>query len=43
MMDYIKKVNEKGGVVSIDTCLYDDGHIDWGQYEILKKLGKLRK
>lgn len=43
MMDYIKKVNEKGGVVSIDTCLYDDGHIDWGQYEILKKLGELRK
>lgn len=43
MVDYVKKCNAKGGVVSIDTALFDDGHIDWGQYEILKKLGELRK
>ncbi len=43
MYHYVKKCNELGGVVSIDTFLYDDGHIDWGQYEILKKLGELRK
>ena len=43
MVQYVKKCNEKGGVVSIDVSLFDDGHIDWGQYEILKKLGELRK
>ncbi len=43
MYDYVKKCNSLGGVVTIDVALYDDGHIDWGQYEILKKLGELRK
>lgn len=42
MYNYVKKCNEVGGVVSVDVCLFDDGHIDWGQYEILKKLGTLR-
>lgn len=43
MYDYVKKCNKFGGVVSIDAYLYDDGHLDWGQYEILKRLGELRK
>lgn len=43
MVDYVRKCNEFGGVVSIDAYLYDDGHIDWGQYEVLKKIGELRK
>ncbi|MBR3943210.1 MAG: alpha-L-fucosidase [Clostridia bacterium] len=43
MVDYVKKCNDLGGVVSIDAFLYDDGHIDWGQYEILKQIGELRK
>jgi len=43
MYEYVKKCNSLGGVVSIETGLFDDGHIDWGQYEILKKLGELRK
>jgi len=43
MYDYVKKCNSLGGIVTIDAALYDDGHIDWGQYEILKKLGELRK
>lgn len=43
MTEYVQKCNGRGGVVSIDTCLFDDGHIDWGQYEVLKKVGELRK
>ena len=43
LKDYVTRCNQRGGVVSIDTCLFDDGHIDWGQYEILKQLGELRK
>ncbi len=43
LYNYVKSCNEKGGVVTIDTCLFDDGHIDWGQYEILKRLSDLRR
>ena len=42
LYDYIKKCNEKGGVVTIDFCMFDDCKFDWGQYEILKRLSSLR-
>ncbi|MDR1440074.1 MAG: hypothetical protein LBJ10_08740 [Clostridiales bacterium] len=40
MRDYVRKVNEKGGVVSVDVALYRDGHIDQEQFEVLRQLGK---
>lgn len=42
LYNYVKSCNEKGGIVTIDVCTFIDGHIDWGQYEILKKLSDLR-
>ena len=38
MRDYVRKVSERGGVVSIDVCLYRDGSIDGGQLDVLKAL-----
>ena len=42
MRNYVKSVNKNGGVISIDTCLFDNGTIDCGQYEVLKYLSDLR-
>lgn len=42
LYEYIKNCNEKGGVVTIDFCMFDDCKFDWGQYEILKRLSSLR-
>lgn len=42
MYDYVKAVNEKGGVVSIDVCLFRDGTIDLSQVEVLRLLKDLR-
>lgn len=36
--DYIHKVNEKGGVVSVDVALYRDGHIDPEQVALLRQV-----
>ncbi len=41
MADYIKEVNRRGGVVSIDAALYRDGHIDPEQLELLKTLKEI--
>jgi hypothetical protein len=38
MRDYVKKVNDKGGVVTIDVALYRDGHIGAEQMAVLKQL-----
>ena len=42
LYNYVKGCNEKGGIVTLDVCTFTDGHIDWGQYEILKHLADLR-
>jgi alpha-L-fucosidase len=36
--DYVRKVNEKGGVVTIDVCLKRDGSIPIEQIEVLKEI-----
>jgi alpha-L-fucosidase len=41
MRDYVKKVNDKGGVVTIDVALYRDGHIGTEQMAVLKALKDL--
>jgi alpha-L-fucosidase len=41
LREYVKKVNNKGGVVSIDVCTFRDGSIDNGQLEVLKHLRDL--
>jgi hypothetical protein len=41
MRDYVKKVNDKGGVVTIDVALYRDGHIGAEQMAVLKALKDL--
>ena len=38
MSDYVRKVNEKGGVVTIDVCLKRDGSIPIEQIEVLKAI-----
>ena len=38
LIDYVHKVNENGGVVSIDVLLYRDGSLDRSQLEILRAL-----
>ncbi len=42
MHDYVKKVIENEGVVTIDVCMYRDGHIDKPQYDVLYALRDLR-
>jgi hypothetical protein len=36
LADYVRRVNERGGVVSIDVMLYRDGGLDRSQLEMLK-------
>ena len=38
MRDYVRKVNEAGGVVTIDIALYRDGRFDLEQLDALKKI-----
>ena len=38
MRDYVKKVNDLGGVVSIDIAIFRDGSFDLGQVETLRLL-----
>ncbi len=38
--EYVNKVNNLGGVVSIDVCTFRDGSIDMGQAEVLKALSE---
>jgi len=38
LADYVRAVNQKGGVVSIDVLLYRDGGLDRSQLEVLKAL-----
>lgn len=40
MHDYVKACNAKGGVVSIDCYLFDDGSFDKGQMEVLRQIEK---
>lgn len=40
MLDYVKKVNDAGGVVTIDIIIYPDGTYDPEQIEVLKYIGK---
>ena len=42
MRDYITKVHERGGVVTIDVCMFRDGRIDKDQMNVLRKLKNLR-
>ena len=38
MREYVNKVHNYGGVVTIDVCLNRDGSIDKEQFEVLKKI-----
>jgi len=38
---YVKQVNDLGGVVMLDACLYRDGHMDADQVEALMALKEL--
>ena len=40
LADYVRKVNARGGVVSIDVMLYRDGSLDRSQLEMLKAVGR---
>jgi hypothetical protein len=40
ILDYIKTVNNAGGVVSIDVGVYRDGKFNEEQVEVLKYIGK---
>jgi hypothetical protein len=36
----VRKVNDRGGVVSIEVMLYRDGGLDRSQLEMLKAIGR---
>ncbi|MCQ2385630.1 MAG: alpha-L-fucosidase [Clostridia bacterium] len=40
MKEYVKTCNQRGGVVSIDCYLFDDGSFDEGQMEVLRAIEK---
>jgi len=40
MREYVRKVNEKGGVVTVDVCLMRDGSFLTDQFEVLKEIGR---
>ena len=40
MADYIRRVNQAGGVVTVDIGVYRDGKFDPAQVEVLKYVGK---
>lgn len=40
MRDYVNKVHEKGGVVTIDICMHRDGSFDEEQLNVLKEINK---
>lgn len=41
LRDYVKAVNDKGGIVMFDTQFVDDKYIDKAQYECMSKLKEL--
>ena len=41
LRDYVKAVNEKGGIVMFDTEFVDDRHINKAQFECMSKLKEL--
>ena len=43
LADYVKKVHEVGGVVSIDVGIYRDGKFDPQQIEMLKYVNKINR
>ena len=43
MREYVTKVNERGGVVTVDVCMFRDGHIDKDQMKVLRALKDIRK
>ncbi|MBI2927358.1 MAG: alpha-L-fucosidase [Verrucomicrobia bacterium] len=40
LADYVRKVNERGGVVSIDVLIFRDGSLDRSQLEVLKAIAR---
>ena len=40
MQDYYRKVHAHGGVISVDVCVYRDGHIDPEQIVVLSQMKK---
>lgn len=40
MQDYYRKVHAHGGVISVDVCVYRDGHIDPDQIAVLAQMRK---
>lgn len=40
MIDYVRKVNQAGGVVTIDIKIWNDGSFDPEQLAFLRKMGK---
>lgn len=42
LCDYYQKVHEHGGVMSIDLCVYRDGHIDEEQVRVVSSLKNLK-
>ncbi len=42
LLQYVRQVNALGGVVSLDVCMYRDGHIDPDQLRVLRLLGSVR-
>lgn len=39
MLEYVKRVNDAGGAVTIDVCLYRDGSFDPEQLDVLNYIG----
>ena len=39
MLDYVRRVNDVGGVVTIDVVIYRDGSFDPAQVEVLRYIG----
>jgi hypothetical protein len=42
MRGYITKVHGRGGIVTIDACMFRDGHIDKDQMNVLRELKDIR-
>ena len=43
LRDYVTAVNKKGGVVSVDIAVFDNGTFDKGQIEVLKALKNINR
>ena len=43
LREYVDKVNEAGGAVTIDIAVFRDGGFDYGQLEVLKALKSIKR